>query len=122
MGSDRKLSFVIGSFLCLVLTLGLSLFAQQRANPAAQVPAPYRAPRTGDNRPNLNDIWQALNEANWNIEPHAAGFGTVPALGAINGMILTGTRIYAVWGADYPAFAWLAAWNRRTAAPIAAMS
>ena len=29
------------------------------------------------------------------------------ALGAINGMILTGTRIYAVWGADYPALAWL---------------
>jgi APA family basic amino acid/polyamine antiporter len=43
------------------------------------------------------------------------------ALGAINGMILTGTRIYAVWGADYPALAWLSSWNRRTAAPIAAI-
>jgi amino acid transporter len=43
------------------------------------------------------------------------------ALGAINGMILTGTRIYAVWGADYPALAWLGAWNRRREAPVAAI-
>src|SRR5207244_2368166 len=44
------------------------------------------------------------------------------ALGAINGMILTATRIYAVWGADYPALAWLAAWSRRSAAPLAAIA
>lgn len=44
------------------------------------------------------------------------------ALGAINGMILTGTRIYAVWGADYPALAWLSTWNERRAAPIAAIA
>ncbi len=43
------------------------------------------------------------------------------ALGAINGMILTGTRIYAVWGADYPALSWIGSWNRRTAAPVAAI-
>ena len=29
------------------------------------------------------------------------------ALGAINGMILTGARVYAVWGEDYPSLAWL---------------
>jgi amino acid transporter len=44
------------------------------------------------------------------------------ALGAINAMILTGTRIYAVWGADYPALAWLGVWNRRTVAPISAIA
>ena len=44
------------------------------------------------------------------------------ALGAINGMILTGTRIYAVWGADYPPSPGLASWNRRTAAPVAAIA
>jgi amino acid transporter len=44
------------------------------------------------------------------------------ALGAINGMILTGTRIYAVWGADYPALKRLATWNRTTAAPVAAIT
>jgi APA family basic amino acid/polyamine antiporter len=44
------------------------------------------------------------------------------ALGAINGMILTGTRVYATWGADYPALGWLAAWNRRTSAPTSAIA
>jgi amino acid transporter len=44
------------------------------------------------------------------------------ALGAINGMILTGTRVYAVWGEDYPAFGWLGAWNRRLAAPLHAIA
>jgi amino acid transporter len=44
------------------------------------------------------------------------------ALGAINGMVLTGSRIYAVWGADYPALAWLGTWNSRRAAPVAAIT
>jgi APA family basic amino acid/polyamine antiporter len=44
------------------------------------------------------------------------------ALGAINGMVLTASRIYAVWGADYPALAWLGAWNRRSVAPIASIT
>lgn len=44
------------------------------------------------------------------------------ALGAINGMILTAARIYAVWGADYPALRRLATWNERRAAPVAAIA
>ncbi|HEY4234440.1 MAG TPA: amino acid permease [Lacipirellulaceae bacterium] len=44
------------------------------------------------------------------------------ALGAINGMILTGTRVYATWGEDYPAFSWLGRWNRRVASPIHAIA
>ena len=44
------------------------------------------------------------------------------ALGAINGMILTASRIYAVWGTDYPAVAWLGDWNRRNTAPVAAIA
>jgi hypothetical protein len=50
----------------------------------AQQASPYRAPRTADGKPNLNGIWQALNEGNWDIEAHNAGSGTVPMLGAIN--------------------------------------
>jgi amino acid transporter len=45
----------------------------------------------------------------------------ISALGAINGMVLTASRIYATWGADYPALAWLGAWNRSRGAPIAAI-
>jgi hypothetical protein len=48
---------------------------------SAQTPA-YRAPRTADGQPNLNGIWQALNEAYWDIEGHGAAPGAVTALGA----------------------------------------
>ncbi|OFW01481.1 MAG: hypothetical protein A3I61_14930 [Acidobacteria bacterium RIFCSPLOWO2_02_FULL_68_18] len=44
--------------------------------------AAVRSPRTPDGKPNLNGIWQALNEAYWDIEPHAASPGPVPVLGA----------------------------------------
>src|SRR6185295_6006125 len=54
---------------------------------AAQTPA-YRAPRTPDGKPDLNGIWQVLNEANYDIEMHqarpalalrAGPYGPVPA-------------------------------------------
>src|SRR6516164_11385008 len=32
----------------------------------------YRAPRGPDGKPDLNGIWQALNEANYDIEAHVA--------------------------------------------------
>ena len=52
-----------------------------------QAPA-YRAPRGADGHPDLNGIWQALNEANWDLEMHMARpalqtrpgpYGPVPA-------------------------------------------
>jgi hypothetical protein len=58
------------------------LQAQARGGQAA-APA-YRAPRTADGKPNLNGIWQSMNEANWDIQPHAANFGRVVALGAVD--------------------------------------
>ena len=48
---------------------------------------PYRAPRGPDGKPNLNGIWQALNEADWDIEGHSAGPGRVMALGAEDAVI-----------------------------------
>src|SRR5579859_5342390 len=48
----------------------------------------YRAPRAPDGKPDLNGIWQALNEANYDIEAHEARpalalrrgpYGPVPA-------------------------------------------
>src|SRR5271169_3919451 len=48
----------------------------------------YRAPRGPDAKPDLNGIWQALNEANYDIEAHVARsamalrpapYGPVPA-------------------------------------------
>ena len=47
----------------------------------AQAPA-YKAPKTKDGKPDLNGIWQAMTEANWDIRPHAASQGPVFSLGA----------------------------------------
>jgi hypothetical protein len=54
-------------------------------------------PATIDGKPNLNGVWQAMNTANWNLEPHSAGpnpvadrligaIGAIPAgLGVVEG-------------------------------------
>jgi hypothetical protein len=54
------------------------------ATAAGQAPtAGYTAPRlTGTTRPNLSGLWQALNEANWDIQAHAAQPGP-PQFGAL---------------------------------------
>src|SRR5436190_14907584 len=66
------------------LILGIAFFAL----PVLAQTAAYRAPRTPDGKPDLNGIWQALNEANFDIEMHSARpamavrpgpYGPVPA-------------------------------------------
>jgi hypothetical protein len=49
-------------------------------NGEAQAGAAF--PRLSDGRPDLNGIWQALNEANWDLEPHAAAPAAVLEMGA----------------------------------------
>jgi len=77
--SSRIYRFVLAAVLVALWTLA----------PVAQTQAPaYRAPRTPDGKPDLNGIWQALNEANYDIEMHMARpalavrpgpYGPVPA-------------------------------------------
>jgi len=43
----------------------------------------YKAPRTPDGRPDLSGIWQAMTEANWNLEAHPAAPAAVIANGAM---------------------------------------
>ena len=33
---------------------------------------PFEPPRTPDGKPDFTGVWQVLNSANYNIEPHAA--------------------------------------------------
>ena len=42
------------------------------AMPLAGQSAAYRAPRTSAGKPDLNGIWQTLNEANYDLEGHSA--------------------------------------------------
>ena len=55
-----------------LLAGGAALTSEAQAQPAraGQV---YKAPRGPDGRrPDLNGVWQSMNNANWDIEPHAA--------------------------------------------------
>ena len=69
------------SIASVVVLAAVLIFPQAPAN--SQTPA-YRAPRTADGKADLNGIWQALNDANWDIEPHAAAQGPFPLRGAID--------------------------------------
>lgn len=51
-------------------------------------------PRTAGGKPDLNGIWQVLNEADWNLEPHIAARGAVDTLGAI-GAVAPGVGVVA---------------------------
>src|ERR687887_1181239 len=73
-------TIVAASLFLAVMTVPAQ--APRGAAPAgAQAPA-YRAPRTKDGKPNLNGIWQAVNEANWDLEAHGAAPGPMWQLGA----------------------------------------
>src|SRR5579862_9498706 len=48
---------------------------------AAQTSA-YRPARTADGKPDLNGIWQAMNTANWDLQPHASAPGPASSLAA----------------------------------------
>src|ERR1700720_1813625 len=67
----------------MIATAGMAAVLSLASIPAAgQARGAYRGPRTADGKPNLNGIWQAINEANWDIEGHSAAPGPLLALGA----------------------------------------
>jgi hypothetical protein len=63
----------------LKLSTALFAFIVLSLPAAAQT---YRAPRTGDGKPDLNGIWQALNTADWDIQAHSSMAGPAPMLAA----------------------------------------
>jgi hypothetical protein len=69
---------------------------------AAQVAA-YKAPRLkGTTHPDLNGLWQAVNEGNWDIQAHAAQpgpsqFGALFAVPASAGIVEDNELPYQTW-------------------------
>jgi len=55
----------------------------------------YTGPRTVDGKPNLNGIWQVMNAAHWDLEPHSAEEGVPPGLGVVEGDAIP----YQAWAA-----------------------
>ena len=49
-----------------------SAFSDTVSSDTVLASTPYAPPRLNDGRPDFNGVWQVLNTANFNIEPHAA--------------------------------------------------
>jgi hypothetical protein len=64
---------MIRTVIALALA-GVVIGGQAQAQPArAKAAATYKAPRGPDRvHPDLNGVWQVMNTAGWDIEPHAA--------------------------------------------------
>jgi hypothetical protein len=65
----------------LVTAATASLATTYARRPAGQAPVPPAA-RTRDGHPDFSGIWQAINEANWDLQAHAARAGAVMQEGA----------------------------------------
>ena len=66
-----RFSVTMLALLTSSMVAGMTLAAQRGAPATQQTTQTYRAPRTKDGKPDLNGIWQAVNEANWDIEATA---------------------------------------------------
>src|SRR5207302_9962919 len=62
IGRQSMRSWFSDSLIAVAVLIGVLLLA---AISVAGQATTYRAPRTGDGKPNLNGIWQALNTADW---------------------------------------------------------
>jgi hypothetical protein len=70
-------SMIAAAVAAAAVSAVLSVSATRRAGQAASP-----ATRTADGKPNFNGIWQALNEAHWDLQAHAARPGAVTQQGA----------------------------------------
>jgi hypothetical protein len=77
-----------GVTAAVVASTVLTVVYHSAAPLEGQTAAAYRAPRAPDGKPDLNGIWQAMNEANYDIQAHMARpalalrpgpYGPVPA-------------------------------------------
>ena len=70
---------MIAAIVSAVMTTTVTCTANQTTNQATGETA--RPARTSDGKPNFNGVWQALNEANWDLQAHEARAGMVTQKG-----------------------------------------
>jgi hypothetical protein len=77
----KRISVLAATAAAFVLAGSVPAVAQGNAQQQGQVQQPERI----DGKPNLNGIWQTLNTANYNLEPHSAATNPMAdrVLGAI---------------------------------------
>jgi hypothetical protein len=73
IGLAAVMASFVGGFLATVSP------EAQAPSPAGQFASGYKAARTADGKPDFNGLWQAMTEANWNLEDHAASAGVASA-------------------------------------------
>src|SRR6202162_1202277 len=79
MGNPLRVLSAVIAWACALAVSCLMTIPLLAQTPAAA----YKAPRlAGTANPNLNGLWQALNEANWDLQVHAAQPGP-PQFGAL---------------------------------------
>lgn len=92
----KRFSILAATAAAFVMAGTGTALAQASAGQQAQQPA------TIDGKPNLNGVWQAMNTANWNLEPHSAApnpvadrlIGAIGAIPAGLGVVEGGTIPY----------------------------
>ena len=89
--------------IALAMAVGAAALSLALTTSSQPARATYRAPRTADDKPDLNGIWQALGTAHWDIEGHAAQPGPIVELGAL-GAIPAGMGV--VEGGEIPYQPW----------------
>jgi hypothetical protein len=72
-------SWLRGSMVSAALAAAVvsAIFTLTVSRPAGQAGQATRPARTADGRPNFGGVWQALNEANWDLQAHEARAGMV---------------------------------------------
>ena len=92
-----------------VMVVGTLVLTMMPVAVAGQTPMP----RTPDDTPDLNGIWQAMGTAHWDLEDHSARAGAVVPLGAV-GAVPAGKSV--VQGGEIPYQPWAAAKKQENAA------